>query len=195
MATPLAPLETPRFHFHATPLEGLFLVERKPLADERGFFARFWCTDEFQSAGWVKPVVQINHTLTRRQGAVRGMHYQLPPHAEAKLVTCLRGEVFDVAIDLRPPSPTFLHWHAERLTAANQRSLLIPEGFAHGFQALADDSELLYLHTSAYRPEAEAGINPLDPRLAVAWPLEVAEMSPRDRAHPPLPRDFGGIAA
>lgn len=183
-----------RFDFIATPLTGLTLVQRKPIVDERGFLARFWCAEEFSVAGWKRPVAQINHTLTRCSGAVRGMHFQHPPHAEIKLVSCLRGEIFDVAIDLRRGSPTFLKWHGEVLSADNQRSLLVPEGFAHGFQALADDCELLYLHSAAHVVEAEGAVNPNDPLLAINWPLVIGELSDRDRAHPMLGRDYEGIS-
>jgi len=113
---------------------------------------------------------------------VRGLHYQKPPHAEAKLVSCIRGEVWDLVLDLRHGSATFLHWHAQRLSADNACALLIPQGFAHGFQALTDDAELLYCHSAAYAPECEAGLNPSDPRLAIAWPLPIADLSPRDAA-------------
>jgi dTDP-4-dehydrorhamnose 3,5-epimerase len=183
-----------RFDFISTPLPGLTLVQRKPIVDERGFLARFWCAEEFSVAGWTRPIAQINHTLTRRRGAVRGMHFQHPPHAEIKLVSCLRGEIFDVAIDLRKGSPTFLNWHGAALSAANQRSLLIPEGFAHGFQALTDDCELLYLHSAPYTPAAEGALNPTDPRLAIAWPLAIGELSDRDRNHSMLGGNYEGIA-
>ena len=182
-----------RFEFHDLPLSGLKLVQRKPIADARGFFARFYCADEFRAAGVDKPVAQINHTLTRKKGAVRGLHFQHPPHAETKFVSCLSGEVFDVAVDLRSGSPTFLHWHGEILSAENQRSLLIPEGFAHGFQTLSEDCELLYLHTTPFHPAAEGALNIAEPALAIRWPLPVGEMSERDRAHPFIDNHFSGI--
>lgn len=179
-----------RFTISDTPIGGLKLIERKQLADARGFFSRLFCSEELAAAGWFKPIAQINHTLTQRQGAVRGMHFQHPPHAEMKLVACLRGAVWDVAVDLRVGSPTFLHWHAEELSAVNHRALLIPEGFAHGFQALSNDCELLYLHTAAYAPGAEGGINPRDPELAINWPLAIAELSPRDAQYPMPNKEF-----
>jgi dTDP-4-dehydrorhamnose 3,5-epimerase len=182
-----------RFDFHDMPLSGLKLVQRKPIADARGFFARFYCADEFRAAGMDKPVVQINHTLTRSKGAVRGLHFQHPPHAETKLVSCLAGAVFDVAVDLRADSPAYLRWHGEILSAENQRSLLIPEGFAHGFQALTEDCELLYLHTAPFHPEAEGALNIAEPALAIQWPLPVSELSERDRAHPFIDANFSGI--
>ena len=184
-----------RFVFSPTPLSGLTLVERKPIADARGFLARLFCTEEFGTAGWRKPIAQINHTLTRKRGAVRGLHFQHPPHAESKLVSCLSGEVFDVAVDLRRDSPTFLRWHGALLSAENHRSLLIPEGFAHGFQALTEDCELFYLHTTSFHAEAEGALNVTDPRLAIAWPLAIAELSERDRAHPLIGADFPGFHA
>ena len=182
-----------RFEFYDTPLPGLKLVQRKPIEDARGFFARLYCADEFRAAGLNKPIAQINHTLTRRKGAVRGLHFQHAPHAETKLVSCLSGAVFDVAVDLRANSPTFLHWHGEILSAENHRNLLIPEGFAHGFQTLTEDCELLYLHTAPFHSEAEGALNVADPALAIAWPLPVSELSERDRAHPFIDIQFSGI--
>lgn len=182
-----------RFDFHDTPLHGLKLVQRKPISDARGFFARFYCADEFRAAGLDKAIAQINHTLTRSKGAVRGLHFQHPPHAEIKLVSCLSGAVFDVAVDLRADSPTFLRWHGETLSAENRRSLLIPEGFAHGFQTLTEDCELIYLHAAPFHPEAEGALNVADPALAIQWPLPVSELSERDRVHPFIDTHFSGI--
>jgi dTDP-4-dehydrorhamnose 3,5-epimerase len=139
-------------------------------------------------------VAQVNRTQTARRGTVRGMHLQLVPHAESKLVTCLRGAAFDVAVDLRHESPTFLRWHGEVLSGAGRLTMFIPEGFAHGYQTLADDCELLYLHSTAYQSSAEFGVNPRDPRLAIAWPIEIAEMSARDASHPMLTDDYPGVA-
>jgi dTDP-4-dehydrorhamnose 3,5-epimerase len=183
-----------RFAITELPLAGLRLIERLPLHDARGFLARLFCADELAAAGWTGPVAQINQTLTARAGSVRGLHYQRPPHAEMKLVSCLRGAVWDVAVDLRAGSPTFLHWHGEELSAGNNRALLIPEGFAHGFQALTRDAELLYCHSAAYAPDAEAALNALDPRLAIAWPAPVGDMSDRDRSHPLLTAAFEGVS-
>lgn len=184
-----------RFDFHATPLSGLAVIQRKPIEDDRGFFCRFYCAEEFRETGFWKPIAQINHTFTREKGSVRGLHFQHPPHAETKIVICIKGEIFDVAVDLRKGSPTFLRWHGEKLSASNRKSLLVPEGFAHGFQTLTEDCELIYLHSASYSPEAEGGLNVLDPRLAIDWPLGIAELSERDRTHPMLAGDFDGIAA
>jgi dTDP-4-dehydrorhamnose 3,5-epimerase len=175
------------------PLSGLKRVERQHLGDPRGFLSRLFCADELAEAGWNGQVAQINHTLTRQRGAVRGMHFQHPPHAETKLVSCLRGAVFDVAVDLRKGSPTFLRWHALELSAENRLALLIPAGFAHGFQALSDDCELLYVHSAPYAASAERGLDPRDPALAIAWPLAISEMSERDAGHPPVGPDFKGV--
>lgn len=176
------------------PLGGLRRVTRQRLGDHRGFLARLFCAEDLAAAGWLKPIAQINHTFTATKGTVRGMHYQRPPHAEMKLVTCLRGEVWDVAVDLRLASPTFLQWHAERLSSENGCALLLPEGFAHGFQALTDDVELLYCHSAPYVPSAEAGLNPHDKMLAIPWPLPIAELSSRDALHTMLDHEFEGLA-
>lgn len=183
-----------RFTVHNTPLAGLKIVERKPLGDSRGFIARLFCAEELAVAGWHKPIAQINQTLTQKQGTVRGMHFQQKLYAEMKLVSCLRGAVWDVAVDLRAGSPTFLQWHAEELSATNHRALLIPEGFAHGFQTLCDDCELIYLHTMPYTPGAEAGVQPKDPMLSITWPLAIAELSARDAQHPMLNKQFKGTS-
>jgi dTDP-4-dehydrorhamnose 3,5-epimerase len=182
-----------RFDILDTPLPGLKLIQRNPIGDHRGYFERMFCRIELESLMPGKNIVQINHTLTAKRGTVRGLHFQHPPCAETKIISCLRGEVFDVAVDLRLGSPTFLLWHAEILSANNNRTLLIPEGFAHGFQALADNCELLYLHTAAYEPSAEDGLNVLDPRLNIRWPEAVIELSSRDASHPPVPAGYKGI--
>jgi dTDP-4-dehydrorhamnose 3,5-epimerase len=182
-----------RLRFSATKLAGLQTVDRLALQDARGWFERSYCLDTFAQAGLQKTIQQINRTKTLRQGSVRGMHYQWPPFAEAKVVSCLQGEVFDVAIDLRTGSPTFLQWHAEILSAENRRSLLIPEGFAHGFQTLSDDVEMLYFHTANYAPTSAAGVNPLAPKLAINWPLPFTEVSDQDKNLPMLLPNFEGI--
>jgi dTDP-4-dehydrorhamnose 3,5-epimerase len=182
-----------RLHIDATPLAGLKLVQRQRLGDARGFLTRLYCADELAEAGWRHTIAQINHTHTAHRGTVRGMHFQHPPHAETKLVSCLRGEVWDVAVDVRAGSPTFLQWHAERLSGENGRALWIPEGFAHGFQALSDDVDMLYLHTQAHAPAAEGALHALDARLAIAWPLPVIEMSARDAGHALIDDRFSGV--
>ena len=187
---------TPWLTLRATPLAGLNVIERSVRDDARGFFSRVFCADEFAVLGLhehAKSIAQINHSHTRRRGSVRGLHFQHPPHADAKVVTCLRGEVFDVAVDLRHDSPTYLNWHAEVLSAANHRSLAIPRGFAHGFQALTDDCELVYLHSQPYVPAADDGFRPSDPALAVAWPLPFTDVSARDAGFAPINPTFAGL--
>ena len=177
-----------------TPVPGLIVVESIPFADSRGAFARLFCARELAPILGERLIVQINHSRTAAVGAVRGLHFQNPPHAEMKLVRCLKGRIWDVAVDLRAGSSTFLHWHAEELTADNNRMMVIPEGFAHGFQVLEPDSELLYLHTAFYEPSSEGGLSCTDPRLSIAWPLNVSDLSLRDSSHPFLSADFSGFA-
>jgi dTDP-4-dehydrorhamnose 3,5-epimerase len=176
-----------------TPLEGLKVIRRRQHDDARGFLARVFCADELAAAGWRKPVAQINQSVTRGPGTVRGMHFQRGEHVEMKLVSCLRGTIWDVAVDIRAGSPTFLQWHAEELSAENRRAFLIPEGFAHGFQVQSDECDVLYLHSTPYAPHAEAGLNPRDPRLAIAWPRPITLMSARDESHPMIGDDFTGL--
>lgn len=182
-----------RLEITPTPIAGLRRVISRQLGDSRGYLARTFCTEELATAGWPGPVAQANLTFTRQKGTVRGLHFQHPPHTEAKLVRCLRGEIWDVAVDLRKGSPTFLQWHAEVLSPANMNALLIPQGFAHGFQALTDDVEMLYLHSAAHAPSSEGGLSVTDPLLAIEWPLPIGEMSARDSAFPFLSNDFKGI--
>nr|WP_218584026.1 dTDP-4-dehydrorhamnose 3,5-epimerase [Pseudomonas akapageensis] len=178
---------------HELPLSGLFSLHHKRHEDPRGQFSRLFCEGGLGALGATFHVRQINHSRTRGQGSVRGLHYQQGDMPEAKLITCLRGEVWDVAVDLRVDSPTFLHWHAEHLRAGDGRSLLIPAGFAHGFQVLGDEAELLYLHSADYAPGKEGGLSVHDPRLAIDWPLPVKNLSVRDAAHPWLDQHFAGV--
>lgn len=182
-----------RFTITDTPLAGLKVVQRQILGDARGYLARLFCAEELALAGWHGPIAQINHTVTQHAGTVRGMHYQKPPHAEMKLVSCLRGVVWDVAVDLRPDSPTYLQWHAQQLSGDNHCALLIPQGFAHGFQTQGEDVEMLYCHSAPYVPTVDAGLNPLDPRLAIAWPLPVIGLSAKDSGHAMMGPDFEGV--
>ncbi len=182
-----------RFDVLTSPIAGLFVLQRKPIADSRGYFERLFCAAELGTLLQDRKIEQINHSVTSFRGAVRGLHFQYPPHAETKIVMCLNGEVFDVAVDLRRGSPHFLHWHAEVLSVENHRALVIPEGFAHGFQTLSDGCELLYLHTAPYRPDAEGGIDALDPTLHIRWPLPITARSARDTGLPRLSSGFEGI--
>ncbi|MGA1780355.1 MAG: dTDP-4-dehydrorhamnose 3,5-epimerase family protein [Planctomycetota bacterium] len=179
-----------RLSFHPTAIGGVFEVERHPRADHRGRFARLFCAEEYAAAGlFAGGAVQINLATTTRAGSVRGMHHQqVRPDGsgEAKLVTCVVGRVFDVALDVRVGSPTFGRHHAVELAGDGTTSLLIPPGVAHGMQALEDDVTLLYVHGAAYDPALERGVRPDDPALAIGWPLPVVALSDRDRALPDL---------
>lgn len=183
-----------RFEIIEGSIPAVKVIQRRPIGDSRGSFERLFCAEELRELVSGRNIAQVNHSRTSKCGTIRGLHFQYPPHAEIKLVSCLRGGIYDVAVDLRAGSPTFLHWHAEILTGDNHKSLLIPEGFAHGFQTLAEECELLYFHTAAWRPDAEGGVNALDGRLHIRWPRTVAEISSRDAAHPLLTGDFAGVA-
>lgn len=178
---------------HPTPLGGLTVIETAPIGDARGRFVRIFCEGELDALRPGLHFTQVNLSTTRHRGAVRGMHFQRAPMAEAKLIRCLRGRVFDVAVDLRAGSPTFLRWHAVELSADGQDQVFIPEGFAHGFQAMDDDVQLLYMHTVAWSREHEGGLRHDDPRLAIEWPLPVTQVSDKDRAAPLLDDGFAGL--
>ena len=185
---------TARFDVETTAIDGLLVLRRRRIADARGHLSRLFCAEELAEIGWRGPVAQVNASASRFAGTVRGMHFQKPPFSEIKLVTCLSGRILDVAVDLREESPTFLQHAAVELSADNACSLLIPQGFAHGFQALSDDVTMIYVHSAPYRAEAEGGLSPTDPRLGIEWPLPVAHLSPRDAAHPLLDADYRGFA-
>lgn len=176
-----------------TAIAGVVVVEAMAFRDHRGSFARLFCERELATLLGERRIAQINQSFTLSKGVVRGMHYQRPPYAEMKLVRCLRGRVWDVAVDLRAGSPTFLKYHAEELSSTNKRMLVIPEGCAHGFQTLEQESELLYLHTEFHAPDAEAGVRYDDPQLAIVWPLDAIDLSARDGNHPLLDQTFDGI--
>jgi dTDP-4-dehydrorhamnose 3,5-epimerase len=176
-----------------TPLPDLQVVDTESSGDARGRFERLFCTQAWAALRADLHIVQINLSSTVRRGTIRGLHYQRAPAAEAKLIRCVRGHVFDVAVDLRAGSPTFLRWHAIELCAEQPREVFIPEGFAHGFQALSDDVQLLYLHTAPWTPSCEGGLRFDDPRLAINWPLPAIQVSDRDRTHPLLNGDFTGL--
>jgi len=174
-------------------LLGVYLVQSTAFKDDRGSFYRLFCSEILSSVLGERKIVQINHSCTRHIGAVRGLHYQCPPQAEMKIVRCLAGRVFDVAVDLRYGSPTFLQWTSAELSASNLTALVIPEGCAHGFQVLESNSEMLYLHTAFYTPSLEGGLRFDDPQINIDWPLEAKDLSTRDKNHPLLNSDFQGI--
>jgi len=172
--------------FLETRLAGAFVIQPERIEDERGFFARTFCQREFEARGLKARLVQCNISFNQRAGVVRGMHYQIDPYAEAKLVRCPRGGVYDVIVDLRPRSATCRQWVAVELTAANGLMLFIPEGFAHGFQTLADDTEVFYQMSEFFHPECARGVRWNDPALAIRWPLPVRCIAPKDQAYPLL---------
>ena len=180
-------------NFTETILKGSYVIGLEPFVDERGWFARTYCKQAFAQIGHTAEWVQLNHSFTRQQGTVRGMHYQLPPFSEIKLVRCIAGAVFDVIIDLRKGSPTFLQWFGVEISAANKKMIYIPAGFVHGFQTLAEGSELIYHHSQFYEPGVEGGIRYDDPKINISWPLPLADISNRDKVHPLLDENFKGI--
>lgn len=179
--------------FKPTPLEGSYEIQLTPFKDERGWFMRTYCKNEFAQIGHDKEWVQMNHSFTIEKGTIRGMHYQVPPFEEIKLVRCIRGTAFDVIIDIKKGSPTFLKWYGIELSAENANMIYIPAGFAHGFQALTKECELLYCHSEFYTPGSESGLRYDDPALNIKWPVPVRQISARDRDHQLITENFKGI--
>ncbi len=170
--------------FTETPLPGAYLIDLEPYSDERGFFARTYCQREFEAHGLTAEVVQCNTSFNAGKGTIRGLHYQTPPAAEAKLVRCIRGAIFDVIVDLRADSATFGRHFSVELTADNRRALFVPEAFAHGFQTLLHETEVHYQMSAFYDPESAAGFPYNDPKLKIGWPLPVTAISEQDRNWP-----------
>ena len=176
-----------------TKIEGIFAIHSEPFKDERGFFNRIFCQKELEA---IKPgivIAQVNHSMTKTKGTIRGMHFQNPPHAEMKIIRCVKGSIFDVAVDLRKDSPTFLLWHGEVLSAENMKALVVPEGCAHGFQSLEDDIEMIYLHTQFYSKLSEGAIRYDEPKIAIKWSLDSTVISEKDSSYPFLPGNYEGI--
>jgi len=175
-------------------LKGAYIIDLKVFSDERGWFGRTYCKEEFNSKGLEQEWVQMNHSFTKKRGTVRGMHFQFPPYQEIKMVRCIAGTVYDVIVDIRKDSPSFLQHVGIELSAANKKMIYIPAGFAHGFQTLSDDAELIYHHSALYAPQAEAGLLHNDPLLNINWPLTVTELSERDSKHAQIIKEtFKGI--
>ena len=179
--------------FTATHIEGLYIIQIKKLEDERGLFARTFCKNEFKQIGFDKEFVQFNHSFNKYKGTIRGMHFQQPPYSETKLIRCIQGAVYDVAVDLRAGSATFLQYFGIELSAQNMKSILIPEGFAHGFQTLEDDTALIYHHTQYYTPGADAGVRFDDPALHIDWKLPATMVSEKDKLYKMIDQKFKGI--
>ena len=176
-----------------TPINDLLVIDVDQHFDSRGAFARLFCQRELEAYLGGKSIVQINYSRTLKAGSIRGLHFQKPPYSEIKFIRCIKGSVWDVAVDLRANSSTFLHWHAEVLSDKNMSTMLIPEGFAHGFQALENGSELLYLHSNYYSPDAEDGLRYDDPALDIVWPFEIKDLSIRDLNFPLIDAAYKGI--
>ena len=179
--------------FEHLPLRNAYRIELEAFRDHRGFFSRICCRKELAQIGHQKEFVQINYSFTQTVGALRGMHFQYPPKAEIKMVKCIRGKVFDVIIDIRRGSDSFLQWHGEILSENNNYMMYIPEGFAHGFQTLMPDTALLYFHTGYYDPEHEGGIRYDDPAVDIPWPLKIKDISDRDSKFTHITKDFDGL--
>ena len=172
--------------FTETRLSGAYLIDVAPFEDERGLFARSFCTREFAEHGLVPDYVQANLSVGHRAGTLRGLHYQRPPHAEVKVIRCVRGAFFDVIVDLRPGSTTYREWFGVELTADNHTALYVPEGFGHGFMTLADDTEANYMVSAFYTPDAEGGLRWDDPAIGIEWPMQPTVISDKDAAWPDL---------
>ncbi len=179
--------------FNKTPLHGAYTIDLNKIGDDRGFFARLFCTDEFSNAGLLERFIQINNSLTKDKGTLRGMHYQLPPAAEVKVVRCIQGALFDVIIDLRPDSPSYTQWYGETLSAVNRRMMYVPKGFAHGFLTLEEDTEAFYLAGAPYSPEQERGLRYNDPKFNIIWPAEPVNISQKDVEWPDFNKDWHGV--
>jgi dTDP-4-dehydrorhamnose 3,5-epimerase len=181
--------------FTETALAGAYIIDLEPRGDARGFFARAFCQREFEARGLTTVIAQANISFNYQKGTLRGLHFQFPPAAESKFVRCSRGAILDVIVDLRPESPTYLQHVAVELTAENRRGLYVPERFAHGYQVLADNTETTYQVGEFYTPAAESGLRASDPRLGIAWPLPVSDISDKDRAWPLLDEAEAAIRA
>lgn len=182
-----------RFKFIKLPLEGLIKIKKLNLSDHRGNFTRLFSSKELKSIGWNKSIAQVNHTYTSQKGTVRGLHYQKPPHSEIKIINCIKGAVWDVVVDLRKNSSTFLKWHAEKISEDNNCSLLVPKGFAHGFQCLTNNVNMIYFHSEEYNILSENGLNPLDSSLLIKWPLKIKNLSTKDQNYKYLKENFIGL--
>jgi dTDP-4-dehydrorhamnose 3,5-epimerase len=176
-----------------TTIKDLYIVQIDSLKDDRGFFARTFCKNKFLTIGLKEDFVQFNHSFNALKGTIRGLHYQVPPFAESKLIRCVQGSVYDVAVDLRKNSPTFLQSFGIELTADNLMGIFIPQGFAHGFQTLEDNTSLIYHHTNYYTPNTEHGIRFDDPVLGISWKLPVKSISSKDLLHPLIDKHFQPI--
>jgi dTDP-4-dehydrorhamnose 3,5-epimerase len=180
--------------FKEIPIPGAYEIKLSPFEDERGVFTKLFAKDALEEIEFNENISQINHSINKEKGTIRGMHFQFQPFTEIKIVKCLKGKVYDVIIDIRKDSPTFLKWHAIELSAKGYNMIFIPKGCAHGFQTLEDNTELLYLHTGSYHPESQGGLKFDDPLICINWPLEPTTISQKDRNHILLTESFEGIS-
>lgn len=180
--------------FNPTPLHGAYTIDLEKRGDDRGFFARVFCEKEFGDHRLANHFVQVNNSLSSKKGTLRGMHYQLPPFAEVKVLRCLKGALYDVIVDLRPDSPTFKKWFGAELTAENRRMMYVPQGFAHGLLTLTDETEVLYFVSAFYSPDRERGLRYNDPAIGIVWPIEPVEVSQKDRNWPDIKESFHGLS-
>jgi len=174
-------------------LNGAFIIEPEIIKDQRGSFYRVICSNELKTIGHNESIVQVNHSINMEPGTIRGLHFQVPPKSEIKIVKCIKGAIFDVIVDIRRNSATLLKWHGENLSEENMRIMYVPKGFAHGFQTLKPQSELIYFTTEFYSPEYENAFRYNDPELKISWPLPVSNISERDLAHPLIDKSFKGF--
>jgi len=179
--------------FIETPLKNAFSIQLDSFEDHRGKFTRLFCSKEFQERNIEKKIVQINDSFTVKKGTIRGLHYQVPPSSEIKIVKCIKGAIFDLIVDIRRNSHTFLQYYGAKLSDKNMKMLVIPEGFAHGFQTLEDNSEMLYFVTAFYNKENERGIRFNDPKINIEWPLEATNVSEKDRNYDLLDENYNGL--
>jgi dTDP-4-dehydrorhamnose 3,5-epimerase len=179
--------------FSETPLKGIYIVDLEPLMDRRGSFYRVFCKKEFAQIGHSREILQINHSFTKEKGTIRGLHFQIQPASEIKIIRCVQGAVYDVVVDIRAGSSTLLQWFGVEISRDKTQVIYIPEGFAHGFQTLEANTEMLYHHTAVYNPLNECGLRFNDPRLSIDWPLDVSFISERDAHHPFINNDFQGV--
>jgi dTDP-4-dehydrorhamnose 3,5-epimerase len=170
--------------FNPTPLAGAYTIDLEKREDERGFFARLFCVNEYDQHGLDRNIVQINNSLSKDKGTLRGIHYQLAPKAETKIVRCIKGSLYDVIVDLRPESPTFLKWFGAELSAENRTMMFVPKGFGHAFLTLEENTEAFYMVTEFYSPENERGLRWNDPKINIEWPIEPVVISDKDQRHP-----------
>lgn len=176
-----------------TAISGVKVITRAKMSDGRGFLSRLFCEEELSTIGWQGPIAQINETMTFNKGTVRGLHFQRDPSSEIKLVSCIQGRIFDVAVDLRANSPTYLQYISSELSEENNKIMLIPKGCAHGFQALTDNVRMIYCHSAAYEPRVEGGIQISDSKIGIDWPLPLVNLSSRDAGLPNIDQSFKGV--